>query len=202
MPNDELLAYARVVLQDIDATLAKPAVTAKPAARSVAANIQAKIVFRGSALFTIETRETPPRRFTIKTVTAPAPGNTATLLALWDHPTGRATVNEVRVGAVTYKLDPTGEAIASAESSIAEVIAKLGITESATRALIAAGTRAVPELCETATSKITTPIATRRMAIVILGQIRDASAITTLSALVDHPELAATAQRAIRLIQR
>jgi hypothetical protein len=184
---DEPLAHAR----DTEAEVELPPPPPPTEPRSIEAELATRIVFRGRALTTLESIESTPRRFTVKV----AVGNVdARILALWEHPVGAPTVHRLRIGDTIHELDPKGTP--SISRPIAELVAELGITEAATRELLAAGTSAVPSLCHVV-SDTSRPTTVRRIAIVILGQLHDRSAQRSLEALIDDAELGDAAREAL-----
>ena len=183
---DDPLALAR----DLDVERV-PAATPPAAPRSVATDLATRIVFRGKAMTTLETIEAVPRRFTVKVGLT---GSEARILAVWEHPVGSPTVHRVRMGNSMCELDPKGAP--STARPIATLVMELGVTETATRELLAAGPAAVAPLCEVVSDR-RRPMMVRRMAIVILGQLRDRGAARALEALAKHADLGDVAREAL-----
>ncbi len=79
---------------------------------------------------------------------------------------------------------------------IATSIVELGKTEIATRELLQAGAAAVVPLCEVV-SDARRPVETRKVAITILGQLRDRRAVPTLERFASDAVLGAVAREAL-----
>ncbi len=159
--------------------------------QTIAADLAARCVFRGQAMTILETNEATPQRFTIKLAVGEPE---ARILALWKHPVGSPTVHRLRVGGTLHEFDSKG--VPAITRPIMTSIAELGRTEIATRELLKAGGAAVIPLCDVVIDA-QRPIEMRRMAIVILGQLRDLRAAPTLERFPSDSELGAVARQAL-----
>ena len=157
----------------------------------IAADLAARCVFRGQAMTILETNEATPQRFTIKLALREPE---VRIVALWKHAVGSPTVHRLRVGGTLHELDSKG--IPASARPITTSIAELGRTEIATRELLEAGAAAVIPLCEVVIDA-QRPVEMRRMAIVILGQLRDRRAAPTLETFASDAELGAVARQAL-----
>ena len=163
---------------------------------SIATDVAARCVFRGTATTILETLEPTPRRFTVKVgVREPE----VRIMAMWQHPVGSSTIHRLRAGDTVHEIDPKGAAAMA--RPIAASIAELGRTETATRELLAVGAPAVLPLCGVVTDA-RQPVDTRRIAIVILGQLRDRRAEQTLAAIAQDAELGGVARQALANLSR
>lgn len=184
---DNVLEAARDLAKEEPPRPPSPTIAPHP----IAADLSARCVFRGQTTTTLETNEATPRRFTIRlAVSEPE----VRIVALWQHPVGTPTVHRLRVGGIVYELDPKG--MPASGRPIMMSIAELGKTEIATRELLKAGAAAVLPLCEVA-SDATRTVEVRKLAIVLLGQLRDRSAAPTLETFASDPALASVARHAL-----
>jgi hypothetical protein len=158
---------------------------------TIAADLAARCVFRGQAMTILETNEATPQRFTIKVAVGEPE---VRIVALWKHPIGRPTVHRLRVSDTLHELDSKGVPVIA--RPIMTSIAELGRTDIATRELLQAGGAAVIPLCDVAIDA-QRPVEMRRMAIVILGQLRDRRAAPTLERFASDAELGAVARQAL-----
>jgi hypothetical protein len=158
---------------------------------TIAVDLAARCVFRGQATTILETNEPTPQRFTIKlAVREPE----VRIVALGKHPVGSPTVHRLRVGGTLHELDSKG--IPASARPIMTSIAELGRTEIATRELLQAGAAAVIPLCEVV-ADTQRPVEMRRMAIVVLGQLCDRRAASTLETFASDAELGGVARQAL-----
>jgi len=189
---DSPLAYAR----DLDAEPARVEVVPVAAApSSIAIDLGARIVFRGQAISTLETLELVPRRFTVK---LGAHDGEARILGLWEHANGRPSIHRLRIGDRIHELDPEGNP--HEKLPIATLISQLGITDSAAHNLLAAGADAVVPLCKVA-EDTQQPTSVRALAVVILGQLSEPGALSTLTALAQHTDLGDAATQALNTLR-
>jgi hypothetical protein len=196
------LRHARDIEIEANAPPRKAVTPPAPEVREVL--LPVSVVFRGATLLTLETKESTPRRFTARFDTSAVPANAELeITALWEQPAG-VSVRTLRAGAQRWSFEANGAvANAAVATDLAKHAQQLGVTESATRALIAAGAEAVPHLVSVLSNEQAAPGA-RQMAMVILGQLgaRARPALPALESLARHPQLGGAAQQAIAKITR
>lgn len=208
--GDEALSWAREMVKalrpDLEAEMQPKLEEPAPAVREPVAHdatFMAKVIFRGAALMTLEALEEPRRRFNIRIDTEKlAPVTEVQVLGVWERPSGDLFVRKVAIGDITCEFNASGVVqTGGSEVDLVKQIKMLGVTESATRALLGAGEAAVPLLVEAA-SDAGRSASVRQMAIIILGQIGGGArmAIEPLRALTHHHELGVAARRALELI--
>jgi len=195
------VAWAKELEASLRADRERPKPAPPPGPKPVDVQLRARVAFRGANLLMLETVETPPRRFTVRLPTAELPAaDEVAVTALWEHAAGAPTVRSLAVGGAARSFDEKGVASVGGPD-VAHLLAALGTSEAAMHGLMRAGEAAVPALTAFA-ADARAPLENRRVAIVILGQLRAKAALAQLEALAADAALGAFASRAVELIRR